>query len=153
MAATISQMAERVLKRCTPNDDGCWVFPGATAKGYGRVGTYDQGVQRVYQAHRVVYMHLVDADLDPALVLDHLCKERRCVNPEHLEPVTPTVNTERAVEVRNKANAEKTHCPRGHPYTRQNTYTPKGKTGRYCRECGRIATRKWRDKSLSRFRR
>jgi len=151
VAATLAQLAERVLARAVPNDDGCWVFPGATSKGYGRVGTYDRdtGKQRVYQTHRVVYEHLV-GPIDDGLVLDHLCKERRCVNPEHLEPVTPTVNTERAVELQRIANAEKTECPRGHKYTRANTYTPKGSTARYCRECGRHASRKWRKQNKNR---
>jgi hypothetical protein len=154
MPATFEQMTERVLAKCVETETGCWEFTGAVSKGYGRVGTYDRETkkQRVYQAHRVVYIHLVGPISDD-LVLDHLCKNRRCVNPDHLDPVTPGENTERAVEIQRIANANKTECPRGHRYTPANTYTPKGSTARYCRECGRIATRKWRNKTLNKFNR
>lgn len=152
MAASPEVLAQRVLDRCEHTEDGCWLFQGALSRGYARISTYDGTTRKqiVQQGHRVVYEHLI-GPIPEGLVLDHLCKNRNCVNPEHLEPVTPEENTERAVEIQRVANAAKTHCPKGHPYTRRNTYTPKGSNSRYCRECGRIASRKWRKKINDRF--
>lgn len=154
MAASLETLAQRVLARCETNETGCWLFQGALSRGYGRVSTYDATTKKqiVQQAHRVVYEYHV-GPIPEGLVLDHLCKNRNCVNPDHLDPVTVQENTDRAVEIQRIANAEKTHCPKGHPYTKRNTYTPKGKTARYCRECGREASRKWRKKTTDRFKR
>ena len=104
-----------------PNS-GCWVWLGAGGGGgYGRIG--------VKFAHRVVYEELV-GPIPEALVLDHLCRVKPCVNPYHLEPVTHAVNVSRA-------NAAVTHCPKGHRYSLENCYYRS--TGyRRCRECNRL---------------
>jgi hypothetical protein len=83
----------RFLAKVATGEDGCWIWQGAKndSKGYGRVGA---GGRR-FLAHRYSY-HLLVGDLAPGLTLDHTCKNTRCVNPDHLEPVSISENTRRA---------------------------------------------------------
>jgi late competence protein required for DNA uptake (superfamily II DNA/RNA helicase) len=71
--------------------------------------------------------------------IDHLCRNRRCVNPDHLEVVTAQMNTLRG-ETLAAANAAKTQCDHGHEFTEENTYAYRGH--RHCRECRRMGNRK-----------
>jgi hypothetical protein len=74
-------------------DTGCWEWTrGKGSDGYGRAVIAEVGKQRL--AHRVFYEHHVDK-IPTGLVIDHLCRNRGCVNPEHLEPVTHQVNLSR----------------------------------------------------------
>lgn len=152
MAPTPTPPHERVLAKVEQIGD-CWMFTGATSKGYGRVaiwtGPPGSRFQTTHQAHRVVYEALV-GPIPDGLTLDHLCFERRCVNPAHLEPVSLQENVRRGAD-RNPtviANRSKTHCPKGHPYSLDNTYTPPS-GGRFCRTCGRAATKAWREREAS----
>lgn len=103
----------------------CWEWTGRRRSGYGvaeLVGTTS--------AHRVAYVLLV-GPIPEGLQLDHLCRNRACVNPDHLEPVTNLVNSRRALW--------RHHCRKGHPLTPENTYwrpTPrKGLGPRQCAIC------------------
>lgn len=135
---------ERLMRHVSVSSDGCWLWTGALAGGgYGK--GWSNG--RTVLAHRWAYQLLVGA-VPEGLELDHLCRVRRCVNPEHLEPVTASVNVLRSTgpAVAGRHNAIKTHCPQGHPYDEANTYiSPSG--GRSCRTCSaaRSAAR-WRAK-------
>ncbi|MEU7240240.1 HNH endonuclease signature motif containing protein [Streptomyces sparsogenes] len=82
-------------------------------------------------AHRFAYETLV-GPIPEHLQLDHLCRVRHCVNPDHLEPVSSRENTRRG---RSQAgiNGRKTHCQKGHPFDSANTYVWKG--SRACRTC------------------
>lgn len=115
---------DRIMAHVVVNADGCWEWSGAaTRRGYGliRVG----GI--LMSAHRTSYEAL-RGPIPPGLVLDHLCKNTYCVNPDHLEAVTQLVNMRRG------ANATKTHCKRGHLLAGDNLYMhPNGK--RLCRAC------------------
>lgn len=107
----------------------CWRWVGhLSASGYGRL--HWKG--KTLPAHRVSYERFVGA-IPEGLQLDHLCRNRWCVNPHHLEPVTPRENTLRGNTLAAK-NAQKTHCPQGHPYTEENTYFIRT-GGRACQTC------------------
>lgn len=81
------------------------------------------------------------------LQIDHLCRNRPCVNPDHLEVVTPVINTQRGDTGLNQL--EKTHCPYGHSYDESNTYNRPDRPQRNCKICKREAERRWRGKQKS----
>jgi hypothetical protein len=103
--------------------------------GYGR---YNKQL-----AHRFAYQYITE-DLDNNLQIDHLCRNRRCVNPEHMEQVTSKENTLRGTGI--TANfAKTTHCPQGHIYDEANTYyTPSG--SRTCRACNRYSVKRYKER-------
>jgi hypothetical protein len=87
--------------------DACWEWQGSmTPAGYGRLGVEWETIQ----AHRYIYERLV-GPIPEGLTIDHLCKNTRCVNPRHLEPVTAGVNTLRG-DGPSGQNLRKTHCMR-----------------------------------------
>ncbi len=111
--------------------DGCWEWTASrTTAGYGQTSV--AGKYRM--AHRALYELLV-GPIPNGLQLDHLCRNRGCVRPDHLEPVTQAENLRRG----ERWQQRKTHCPQGHEYDEANTYvTPSRPTARYCRECNRV---------------
>lgn len=84
------------------------------------------------QTHRVAYEMLV-GKIPEGMLLDHLCRNPSCCNPDHLEPVTPQENLLRGEGITSK-NAAKTHCPNGHEYTPDNTWISK-LNQRHCKTC------------------
>lgn len=105
----------------------CWEWTASKAHGYG----YFNGSR----AHRFAYELLV-GPIPDGLVIDHLCRNRGCVNPDHLEPVTQRENTMRGYSF-SRLHARKTHCIRGHEFTPENTKT-RSNGARICRECMRL---------------
>ncbi len=111
---------------------GCWIWVASLdGKGYGKINI--GGV--ITAAHRFSYTHYIGIIPD-GLELDHKCRVRSCVNPDHLEPVTHAENVLRGFGP-SAANAKKTHCSRGHPYDEKNTYFWKTAGHRQCRVCWR----------------
>lgn len=110
----------------------CWEWTGNRIRGYG----YFQVDGKSALAHRWLYERLV-SPLALSLDLDHLCRNRCCVNPDHLEPVTHRVNVLRGAGVAAQ-HARKTHCVRNHPLSGPNLrirVRPGGYVERVCRAC------------------
>ena len=121
---------EYVGVRYEQQSDGCWKWLGqVSGGGYGQARIHDIYVA----AHRLSYELAIGA-VGERLVLDqNLCRNRACINPEHLEPVTQATNLRRGLVGRK--NAAKTRCPYDHEYTPANTYVIPATGSRTCRTC------------------
>lgn len=138
-------LPESFWERVQPEyNSGCWLWTGTVSEtGYGNISV--NGRSRA--AHRYAYENAV-APIPAELVTDHLCRNRCCVNPQHLEPVTVRENNLRGVGAP-AINSQKTHCKRGHEFTPENT-KPQGHW-RMCRTCVRDqANARTKLKSLAR---
>jgi hypothetical protein len=139
----MSTLAQRFWKYVSPEpNSGCWLWTGAMHdRGYGRIGLGGKYGGSAL-AHRISY-ELNVGPIPPAMSIDHLCRTRACVNPDHLEPVTTKENCRRgeAGRVNGARQLAKTACPQGHPYSGDNLYImPNGR--RACKECRRAAVRR-----------
>lgn len=115
--------ADRFWPKVEKTDDGCWLWTASCdTKGYGKF--YDG--ERLVCAYRWSWID-ANGPVPDGLELDHLCRERRCVNPAHLEPVT---------HAENRRRARKATCVNGHDYDEANTYISRGGR-RSCRACNR----------------
>lgn len=131
---TIKSILAKVTKT-----DKCWLWDGCVDRGgYGEVG-YES---RKVMVHRLVYELLV-GNIPEKYEIDHLCKVRNCINPDHLEAVTRAENCRRSDSPWAK-NARKTHCKQGHEFDEINTYYIRT-GGRSCKTCSRNNVAKKRD--------
>lgn len=137
--AKIQKLQKTIQRRITYDESGCWVWTGClSTSGYGQV--------KNTSAHRYTY-EFFRGKIPKGKEMDHLCRNRHCCNPWHVEPVTPLLNNLRGVTARledagklppgsflEEAQKRLTHCKNGHRLTKQNLrITPKGK--RICRKC------------------
>lgn len=149
------RVAERAYTRCNVDDDGCWVSTYSTAShGYAQIGwsttaaEQAAGKPRSYGvlAHRASWTH-VNGQVPIGMTIDHLCKNRRCVNPAHLRLLPNWENARR-----NQGDDWKFGtCRNGHPDTRLTVSARKAKSGRVydalvCRDCRADYNRRWRER-------
>lgn len=120
-----SYIMDRVSSMTT---DGCWLWRLTKDKdGYGE-GCFQKRKRR---AHRLSYEAFV-GPIPAGMHIDHLCRVRDCVNPEHLEPVTPGVNIRRG----RTGYTKRTHCKRGHAFSEHGRTDTTGRS--QCRICDRM---------------
>ena len=126
-------LAERFWEKVEPTGF-CWGWAGSIdAYGYGRLSIKTPRGWRDGKAHRLAYELLV-GPIPHGLDIDHLCRMKHCVNPDHLQPVTRGENTRRHYSLR-------THCKSGHRWTPESTYVKPNGT-RMCRLCKNERRRK-----------
>jgi hypothetical protein len=121
----------------TEKTDGCWLWQGHVDKrsGYGKF----RMLGRTELAHRAAYL-MLKGEIPQGRYLDHLCRVRHCVNPDHLEPVTPQTNTDRGLR------RKKEECKYGHALTGENRGT-RSDGRQYCKQCSRERQAKHQHKS------
>ena len=123
--------------------DTCWLWTACTNHdGYGNFSLHRGGRHWTMRAHRVAY-ELIVGEIPPGSVLDHICRVRHCVNPEHVRPASNRENVLAGIG-RTAINARKTHCKNGHEFTDENTYRYPTRSIRECRTCRAEANRKRR---------
>ena len=128
-----SRLPERFWSKVHPCPiTGCWLWTGSIRNrwGYGSFALFQP--RRTENAHRVPFLAV--GQIPDGFHIDHLCRVPACVNPAHLEPVTPRENVMRGVS-HVASNRAKTLCPAGHRYADHAYVDKKGK--RSCRVCGR----------------
>jgi len=131
-AKTITEIIDSHVEKTNT----CWIWKGVkNPNGYGQASGDS--------AHRKIYKALV-GPIPEGLQLDHLCEVKLCVNPKHLEPVTPRENTLRSEKAPATINLNKTHCKHGHEFTLKNIYrSPQNPQHRECRACRDFAVKKY----------
>lgn len=136
-----SRLPDRFWDKVRPCPmSGCWLWTGAHV--WNEYGVVTVGGRQRY-VHRVSYQALV-GEVPAGLQLDHLCRQRCCVNPMHLEPVTQRENMRRGKQ--GEIWGTETHCRNGHEYTDENTAPRSGRrNGRMCRACNRDKTARHRE--------
>ena len=133
---------ERFWAKVKVVESGCWEWTGALDKhGYGIFWLSERPGERKHMfAHCFAY-ELTNGAIPNGLEPDHLCRNHKCVNPEHLEAVTRSVNLRRGIGLSAQA-IRRNQCLRGHEYTSDNTYVDK-KGSRSCKTCRRQKSRNW----------
>ena len=131
--------------------DGCWLWQGTVGiGGYGRFKASLPGVSSEYRPHRLSYILFI-GDIPTGLVIDHLCEEKLCVNPFHLEAVSNAENVRRYFA--NKAWREsiggekpwpRGYCTRGHLYSEDNTAYYGMQKKKTCKKCNVIQVTEWK---------
>lgn len=136
---TVRPLKERIESRIFVRlDTGCWEWLGRIMpNGYGMlgIGQRSKGEKKTVYSHRLSYEVFI-GPIPDGMDLDHLCRNRCCCNPAHLEPVTRSENSRRGMGavMLGLLNSTKTHCAHGHEYSPANTIYRKG-GGRSCRIC------------------
>lgn len=133
---------ERFLSKIKINQEsGCWEWTGYLTVGYGNIKIGNEN----FLVHRVSYSIFKNKDISN-LIIDHKCRNRKCVNPDHLRVADSFKNTtENSIGIAS-INLSKTHCLNGHEFTEENTRTRKDRVARNCKKCEQIRYLKNRNK-------
>lgn len=144
-------MIDRFKSKYEKQNNGCWLWIAAKDRdGYGQFHIGN----KQFKAHRVSWF-IKNGVIKPKHVVDHLCRNRSCVNPKHLRTVTCAVNALNNNIGPSAINAVKTHCINGHEFNNKNTLSFKRKdnssnrTRRVCRVCSKLRQRKYRARSAN----
>jgi hypothetical protein len=143
------RLPARFWSKVAVADQRCWLWTSALSSGgYARfvIGSRTDGTRRTVDVYRWLF-ELVIGPVPAGLVLDHLCRQRRCVNPAHLEPVTARENILRG-EGPAAVNTRRTTCQRGHEFTPENTLLSRradrgSRVVRLCRICRTASYQRW----------
>lgn len=127
-------MEDVITDRISPEPmTGCWLWTGhITRLGYGQLKIKGKS----WKAHRLVYTR-ERGQIPLGMELDHLCRQRDCVNPDHLEPVTHRENILRGEGVAARC-ASRTHCVHGHPLSGENLMICDNGHRRRCKACTKL---------------
>lgn len=121
------------------NTNDCWLYAGwINPYGYGYIREYADHKYTTYMAHRLMY-EAHKGEIPSELVIDHLCRQPQCINPDHLDTVSLWENTLRGENFMAKL-AKATHCKRGHEFTKENTNI-RTSGRRQCKTCKRLRER------------
>jgi len=123
--------AKLLAKSIPVTETGCWLWTAGISKGYGYVKLRELGNNCA--AHRVSFCAFKDDALVDGMHIHHKCNTPLCINPDHLDQVTPLFNTLVSSTAIGAINSNKSHCQFGHPLFGDNLYVYKN--GRSCRKC------------------
>lgn len=138
------RLPEKFWEKVIPCDTGCWHWVGGASSGYGTLWHPGGKGSRNAYAHRIAYEVLVGPIIEETI--DHVCRNRACVNPAHLEPASVRENTLRGMGP-TAQNARKSHCKRGHLLSGDNLKesASKRRGNRECRICYKQVERAYRE--------
>jgi hypothetical protein len=142
---------DKISRNIRIDDNGCWIWTLSVNSKSGYAYTswnISPVIKKTVLVHRKSYEYFI-GPIPDGMEIDHLCRNRACCNPKHLEPVTHKENVRRGIQAnpRKRLNVprkhnknKKTHCSNGHSFDEKNTRLrkQKGKVRRDCRTCGRI---------------
>jgi len=140
-------LAARFWSKVAQVGNVCECWPWVASRTRGGYGMFRLSSAGMVLAHRQAYkFHF--GSIPDGMHLDHLCRDRACCNPFHLEPVTQAENSHRGnYSESGRHVAARTHCPSGHPYDEKNTHvssSARQKKHRQCRECAKLNARRYR---------
>ena len=130
----------RFWQKVSIQENGCWTWKGGISNSYPHFWLGGKTIKAYHFSLEYFRGIIIPTELQP----DHLCRNKACVNPWHLEIVTPQENVRRALPNHQDL---KTHCPRGHPYDEANTYRRPDRPQRNCKICKREAFQRWYQKT------
>ena len=138
---------KRFMSKVIKTND-CWLWnAGKNYKDYGNFSVTINGCSKTYRAHRFIYEYF-NGTIPKSMLVCHTCDTPRCVNPDHLWLGTVSDNAVDSVNKKRHGMTKKTHCPKGHEYTPDNTYTRANRASRAreCRKCRKIKSQKYEEK-------
>ena len=132
----------KLFKRAPAADSGCLEMTSGV-QGFGYARMKHDGKYRFM--HRYILEKTEGLKIPAGMHIDHLCRNPKCINPAHLEIVTPKENTLRGIGP-TAVNSRKTHCIHGHEFSKENTFYKKTDNARVCRACRRKSSNAYNER-------